>query len=147
MNKFNLTDNQATSIASEFVANKSLRKTRYDEIMKNNPSDSTTVSGSDTKYVKEFTKRLANWYCENPNFYSGDIVVKGSPDYRLGGRLFVVDEQNNELWEYYIESVEHTFSYTQGYTTTLGVTRGLKNGGKDRFTHLWDKSEDFSGVC
>lgn len=145
MNKFNLTDNQATSIASEFVGQKSLRKTRYDEIMKNNPSDSTTVSGSDTKYVKEFTKRLANWYCENPNFYSGDIVVKGSPDYRLGGRLFVVDEQNNELWEYYIESVEHTFSYTQGYTTTLGVTRGLKNGGKDRFTHLWGKSEDFSG--
>lgn len=145
LNNFDLTDNQANSIASEFTANQSLRKTRYDEIMKNNPSDSTTVSGSDTKYVKEFTKRLANWYCENPNFYSGDIIVKGNPEYRLGGRLFVEDKQNNELWEYYIESVEHTFSYTQGYTTTLGVTRGLKNGGKDRFTHLWDKSEDFTG--
>lgn len=145
LNKFNLTNNQALSIASEYKASGNLGKLKYEEIMTNNPSDSSTVTGSDIKYVSEFTKRLANWYCENANFYSGDIVVKGNPKYRLGNRLFVQDEQNGELWEFYIESVEHTFSYSQGYLTTLGVTRGLQNGGNDRFTHLWGKSEDFSG--
>lgn len=145
MNYFNLIPNQATSIASEYKAQGNLGKLKYEEIMENNPSDSSTVTGSDKRFVSEFTKRLANWYCENANFYSGDIVVKGDPKYRLGNRLFVQDEQNGELWEYYIESVEHSYSYTQGYITTLGVTRGLQNGGNDRFTHLWGKSEDFSG--
>lgn len=144
LEKFDLNDNQANSIASEFKAGK-LDKNRFEKIMTERSDKGTQVIGTSSEFLKIFKKRLANWYCENPNFYSGDITVKGSPDYRLGGRLFVQDEQNNELWEYYIESVQHTYSYTKGYTTKLGVTRGLQDGGAKRFTNLWGKSQDFKG--
>src|SRR5699024_9727151 len=47
---------------------------------------------------------------------------------------------------------EHKFDYKQGYYTTVGVTRGLKDaileGGKGsphRFAGLWNQSSDFMG--
>lgn len=144
LNEFKMSEAQANSLASNWLQNKNLPGTQYKEIMDNN-KESTAVVDVDGKILREFTQRLANWYCENPNFYSGEIVVKGSPDYRLGGRLFVQDKQNDELWEYYVESVQHSYSYTEGYTTTLGVTRGLQDGGKNRFKNLWGKARDFEG--
>lgn len=144
--EFRLTDDQAVGIASEYIAGKfNISQNRYDDIVKTRSEEGVQSIGVDAKNLVEFKKRLANWYCENPNFYSGDLVVKGSPEYRLGGRLFVTDEQNGELWEYYIESVQHNYSYTQGYTTTLGVTRGLQDNGNARFHNLWGKSKDFKG--
>lgn len=143
LDEFEMTDAQANSIASTWVQDKGLTSLQYKDVMKSD--ESTASMDVDGKKLVEFTERLANWYCENPNFYQGDIVVKGSPDYRLGGRLFVQDAQNNELWEYYIESVQHNYSYTSGYTTTLGVTRGLQDGGNARFHNLWGKSQPFEG--
>ncbi|MCP6156782.1 hypothetical protein NL403_26930, partial [Klebsiella pneumoniae] len=50
------------------------------------------------------------------------------------------------------ESIEHKFDYKQGYFTTIGVTRGLKDaiikdgeGSKHRFKGLWNQSSDFIG--
>lgn len=144
--EFKLTDDQAVSIASEFIAgSNNISEKKYKAIMKDRSKEGMESIGTASEFLSDFKKRLANWYCENPNFYSGDIVVKGSPDYRLGGRLFLTDEQNDELWEYYIESVQHSYSYTSGYTTTLGVTRGLQNNGNARFSNLWGKSKDFKG--
>lgn len=146
LGRFNMSENEATSLAQTYIANgNKIDKTQYDDIMQVPDSENATTAGTSSKSLKEFTKRLANWYCENPNFYSGDITVKGDPKYRLGGRLFVQDAQNDELWEYYIESVQHDYSYSAGFTTTLGVTRGLQNGGNDRFKNYWDKSKDFKG--
>ena len=100
-----------------------------------------------------FSKKLFNWYHANQNFSNGSLTVIGSGDYDLGKRLIMHNRQNNERWEYYIESVEHNFDLQQGYTTTLGVTRGLRmepndkneDGSSNRFAFLWGKSVDFLG--
>ncbi|AXH71129.1 putative tail lysin [Bacillus phage BSP38] len=98
-----------------------------------------------SKKLDKYTQRLFNWYCENANFYSGDLRVLGNPAYRLGSRVFYEDFEQETTWEFYIESVQHEFSFTSGYTTILGVTRGLPESGANRFTNLWGKSEDFKG--
>ncbi|AAX92303.1 tail morphogenetic protein [Staphylococcus phage Twort] len=106
-----------------------------------NPSDSPLLI---------FSKMLFNWYHNNPNFFSGEITVLGHPKYDLGQRLFVKDNQRNEMWEFYVESVQHKFSYKEGYITILGVTRGLKSatipeGSKYRFAEPWGTSSNFEG--
>ncbi|MCB5366914.1 C40 family peptidase [Collinsella aerofaciens] len=95
--------------------------------------------------LNRFTQRLYNWYCENANFYSGDIRVLGHPAYRIGSRILYDDFEQDTTWEFYLESVQHEFSFTNGYTTILGVTRGLPEGGAKRFTNLWGQSQDFKG--
>lgn len=108
--------------------------------------DSTDEERTDAStQLQKFTNKLFNWYAENANFYSGDIRVIGSPDYRVGSVLVYEDFETDSKWEFYIESVQHEFSYTEGYTTILGVTRGLPNEGADRFTNLWNQAEDFKG--
>ena len=117
-------------------------------------SNIATDTGSDASDdpLVIFSRMLFNWYHSNPNFYSGDIIVLGDPKYDLGKRLFIEDKQRGDTWEFYIESVEHKFDYKQGYYTTVGVTRGLKDailedgkGSPHRFSGLWNQSSDFMG--
>ena len=82
---FEMTDAQANSLASTWVQDKGLTSIQYKDIMKSD--EETAKQDVDGKILEEFTERIANWYCENPNFYQGDIVVKGSPEYRLDGLL------------------------------------------------------------
>jgi hypothetical protein len=104
--------------------------------------------------LKFFTKLLFNWYADNFNFYSGSIVVAGNPDIRVGCILDEIDFYNRNNFgytgmRYYIESVAHRFSYTDGYTTTIGVTRGMRMPSSTeedpRFLNLWGTSIDFMG--
>lgn len=95
--------------------------------------------------LEEYTKRLYNWYCENANFYSGDIRVVGDPSYRIGTIILYEDFEQGTTWEFYCESVQHEFNFETGYTTILGVTRGLPEAGKNRFSNLWGQSEEFKG--
>lgn len=145
LKEFDVDKDQANAIAHEFIDEGELTKDRFDTLMESKDTEKENASSADSKKLKEFAERLANWYIENPNFYSGDITVKGSPDFRLGGRLIVKDKQNDETWEYYIESVQNEYSYKTGYTTTIGVTRGLQNNGELRFKNLWGRSEEFKG--
>jgi cell wall-associated NlpC family hydrolase len=123
----------------------------YEELLANagtsaNNSGSPTIKQAAGDLLDKYTQRLFNWYCENVNFYAGDIRVVGSPDYRIGSRLFYTDSEEPAFWEFYIESVQHEFDFTGGYTTILGVTRGLQNDeGDKRFSNLYDKSQDFTG--
>jgi hypothetical protein len=123
---------------------------RYTEIVLTNGTEKDTAEANQEKEVsteklERYTQRLYNWYCENVNFYSGDIRVLGSPAYRLGIRLLYEDLEQDTVWEFYLESVQHEFSFSNGYTTVLGVTRGLPNRGENRFNNLWGNSEDFKG--
>lgn len=97
----------------------------------------------------KFGKKLYNWYVNNPNFYSGDITVVGHPDYRMGNILIYKNSNQNEMWEFYIESVQHSFSYEDGYTTELGVTRGLRISDENdhgiRFKPPAGKAKRFKG--
>ena len=115
----------------------------------NNVASDTGTDATDSPMLT-YSKMLFNWYHNNPNFYSGDIIVIGHHKYDLGKRLFVEDRQRNDVWEFYIESVEHSFDFQKGYTTTIGVTRGLKEatipaGSPHRFKYFWGKSSDFTG--
>ena len=89
-------------------------------------AEASSENGADILLMQQQSERLYRWYANNPNFFSGDIEVIGDPDYRLGNRLLYVDEYTEDIWEFYIESVEHKYSYTDGFTTALGVTRGIK---------------------
>lgn len=109
-----------------------------------------TNTDSNATPLKQFSIMLFNWYHMNSNFYSGEITIIGNPYIDLGQRMFILDKQDNDNWEFYIESVEHKFSYKEGYITVIGVTRGLKEasvpeGSPHRFKGLWNKSTDFKG--
>lgn len=104
--------------------------------------------------LKFFTRVLYNWYADNFNFYSGNIEVAGNPDIRVGCILDEVDFYTSDEYgyagiRYYIESVSHRFSFTEGYTTTIGVTRGMRmptgTAEDPRFSNLWGTSIDFVG--
>lgn len=101
------------------------------------------VADGNKERLGKYSKYLFNWYADNPSYYAGDFRVMGNPEYRVGGRLQWYDEITDNAWEYYIESVAHDFSFDAGYSTILGVTRGLPMS-KDRFEHHY-KSKDFTG--
>lgn len=115
----------------------------------------TSSDEGEGNIIDRYSRRLYNWYVNNPNYYSGEITVIGHPDYRLGNRLLYRDTENYDIWEYYIESVEHNFTYTEGYTTTIGVTRGLRIGSDPyadyydaygtRFNPIVGEAQDFLG--
>lgn len=112
-----------------------------------------TGAGAGDNAFSIFSKKLFNWYHANQNFSSGTLTLVGSGDYDLGKRVIIMNKRTNTRWEYYIESVEHTFDFEQGYITTLGVTRGLRlregdtlqDGSSYRFEFLWGQSTDFLG--
>lgn len=81
---------------------------------------------SERGLIGDYARRLYYWYVNNYLFYTGDLKVVGHPDYRVGDRLYYTNETDGINWEFYIESIEHSFTLTEGYTTTIGVTRGLK---------------------
>lgn len=110
-----------------------------------NNSEASKEKGVANEKLNKYTQRLFNWYCENANFYAGDIRVLGNPAYRVGSRVMYEDFEQETTWEFYLESVQHEFSFNGGYTTILGVTRGLPDKGAMRFKNLWGKAEDFKG--
>lgn len=131
------------------VVEGSLTREVYNELVNTSggaePQDVSPEKSAATEKIERYTQRMFNWYCENSNFYSGDLRVLGSPAYRVGCRIMYEDFEQETTWEFYVESVQHEFSFTNGYTTILGVTRGLPESGAKRFTNLWGKSEDFKG--
>lgn len=151
----NVSDEFLRSVWQSYASgNNKLDKKEYKKLIKNdrNKGDSTgDTTATDLKY---FTKILYNWYADNFNYYSGNVVVSGNPDIRLGNILDVIDGADLAAngypgRRYYIESVINTFTFTDGYTTQVGVTRGMRrpvNGSADpRFHTLWGTSIDFLG--
>ena len=132
------------------VKDRTFSQDHYNTILKSNGDSKAAKKINSEKSVASqkldvYTQRLFNWYCENANFYAGDIRVLGNPAYRVGTRILYDDFEEDTTWEFYLESVQHDFSYTEGYTTILGVTRGLPNEGEKRFSNLWGRSQDFKG--
>lgn len=142
------------SVASEKKDKKESGSGKGAKTASTNKTD-TSKSGSEgsgednASRLKQYSTMLANWYGDNASYLSGDIRVVGNPDYRIGNIVYrhdggttnrddLGDESKFRVWEYYIESVSHEFSFTSGYTTTLGVTRGLDTD-VDRFAHwnIW----------
>lgn len=116
---------------------------KTDKVKEEEKAEAELTSADNQARLGKYSKFLFNWYADNPLFYSGSIRVLGHPDYRVGMVLKRQDPKSATIWEYYIESVSHDFSYTGGYTTVLGVTRGLPSS-QDRFKHHYT-SIDFLG--
>lgn len=70
--------------------------------------------------------KVRDWYCMNPHFLNGTLdFAIGLPDIRTGVRLRIAGKRSNEDDEtFYVESVNHNWSFGAGVRTSLGVTRG-----------------------
>lgn len=81
---------------------------------------------------------LFNWNIKNNIFENGTLVVKGKAQYKIGQRVIL----ESSGVEYYVESVTHNFTCFGGWTTQLGVTRGILPN--NRFTAPWGCAERLS---
>jgi hypothetical protein len=64
-----------------------------------------------------------HWYQHNLEYLSGTITMRGAPEIRVGMRLDVVERNMS----FYVEGVQHTWTYPNEMKTTLQVTRGQPN--------------------
>lgn len=146
-----LADAAIRQLVDYYITNGSIQADYYEEVAQTQSGDGgyeRTVSDEldmNTAKLEKYTQRLFNWYHNNANFYSGEIRLIGDTALRPGIRIEYDDKEQETVWEFYVESVQHEFNYIAGYTTVLGVTRGLANRGADRFGNLWGQSEDFLG--
>lgn len=115
-------------------------------------SDSDTTGGGTSGYVasgsvameneREATLArmvdLFNWNILNNSMENGTVVVKGSNQYGIGER--VIFESTGI--EYYVEAVAHNFTFFQGWTTTLTLTRGIAPN--LRFAPPWGKYQEMT---
>lgn len=149
-----ITDEFLREVWQARESNGKLTKKGYKKVYDNYRKAGNAVGDSGATDLKVFTRMLYNWYADNFNFWGGTIIVSGNPDIRPGCILNVIDFYNKKQYgypgmRYYIESVTHKFSYTEGYTTEIGVTRGMRmpvgNEVDPRFCNLWGTSIDFKG--
>lgn len=133
----NLKGDNYTSISDQVAANEKKKKAKSAKAAK----AQAKIDADNVNLAKKYSVYLANWYGNNNSFISGEIRVLGNPDYRPGTVLLRQDIKQNQQYEFYIESVAHEFSYTGGFTTVLGVTRGLPSGnGVNRFA-TWNSPD------
>lgn len=70
---------------------------------------------------------LRDWHCMNHLFLNGTCVLgHGRPDIRVGGRFQMKGSVPQEDETYYVETVQHSWSYVQGLRTQLGLSRGFR---------------------
>lgn len=137
---------------SSTVKKSSGKKSTSSSKDKSSKQDSQKALDSGNKNrMKQYSTYLANWYGDDASFLSGTYRVIGNPDYRIGNVLQRGDHASldsngqPQVIEFYLEAVSHEFNLTSGYTSLLGVTRGLPvTAGVDRFAH-WNKSIPFVG--
>lgn len=79
-----------------------------------------------SELMMEYTRKLYNWYADNSKYYSGTVTINGTAGIEIGKRLFLHSVKDNLYYEFYIEAVNHSFSFEQGWTTSIGVTRGVQ---------------------
>lgn len=162
VSSYSLGSKQAYEIIKKFVANKgSISAAEYNAILKKYAFNDTesgvnplTGNGSINSvpylFVK-YTEKLFNWFADNSKFHSGTITINGTAGIEVGKRLLVKDDKDGVYWEYYIESVSHNWSFQSGWTTAIGVTRGLPLSSESddrRFTYpksFWGSYEEFKG--
>ncbi len=83
--------------------------------------------------LEEYQRDLYEWNILNPSFYNGYLSVRGDNKYKVGDRLLYLSIEDGRDLEFFIESVSHDFQNYGTWITKLGLTRGMPEGGKDRF--------------
>jgi murein DD-endopeptidase MepM/ murein hydrolase activator NlpD len=64
-----------------------------------------------------------HWYQHNLEYLSGKIDMRGAPEIRVGYRLDMFER----CMSYYVEGVNHTWSFPNNMVTSLAVSRGQPN--------------------
>lgn len=64
-----------------------------------------------------------HWYQHNLEYVSGQIIMRGAPEIRVGYRLDIVDRRMS----FYVDGVNHTWSFPNEMKTALTVSRGQSN--------------------
>lgn len=120
-------------------------KTLFDTNGKSDQNDQT-------KILKQYMIDLFNWNVMNPDFYSGEILVRGDNRFKVGDRLLVITSEIDENGkrvkrelEFFIEGVQHDFVNYSHWITKLSVTRGLPDRGKGRFEKPWGDYKEYQG--
>jgi hypothetical protein len=84
-------------------------------------------SGIDTAQIRRnlvrWTLLIDQWFQHNEEYFNGTVTLRGRPDIRVGYRLDWVDRSES----YYVESVQHQWTYPGIFTTTLQLSRGQRN--------------------
>lgn len=159
-----ISSGQAAALVKKINDNNgAISESEYNDILNTTPHNSTDddvakamygdtdSSGTDGNLgitYRNYQQRLFDWYADNGKFYSGEIVAFGRSDVQVGWRCYYQDDRNGSLWEFYVESISHSFAFNKGWFTTLGVTRGIKVdhvGDTKRFDMYWGKFADFQG--
>jgi len=128
---YTLGSEQAYQIVRKYIDNKfNLSKDEYDAIIASVPFDkvndkvenknpNSTYTGVAELQIK-YTRKLFNWYADNSKYYSGTIKIQGTTGIEIGKKLYMTEAKDGRLWEFYIESIEHSFNYDSGWITTEG---------------------------
>jgi hypothetical protein len=78
-------------------------------------NESTQIS-----ILQEWRNQLAEWYCVNDLYESGELVIRGRTDVRVGDKIELPDGR-----QFYVEQVVQRYQlHPLTWQTTLGVTRG-----------------------
>ena len=101
--------------------------------------------GDVSPILEKYQEDLYNWNILNPNFYNGYIVVRGDHKYKIGERLSFDSKEDGTVFEFFIESVAQDFVNNSYWKTKLGVTRGLPEDGKSRFSAPWGEHKKYEG--
>lgn len=77
--------------------------------------------------AKEQRRKVRDWYCINPYLLNGTLALAtGRPDIHLGTRVRIPGSLGKNGDEtYYVEQVDHSWTFGPGTRTNLGVTRGF----------------------
>lgn len=150
----NVSDEFLREIWANRNSNGTITRKAYKKVYDSYRDAGDTTSAATAGDLKAFTQILYNWYADNFNFFSGDVITVGDPDIRIGTILNVIDGMDKDMYNYpgmryYVEGVSHSFSFTEGFTTDVKVTRGMRapRSGEDdpRFHNLWGTSIDYKG--
>lgn len=75
-------------------------------------------------YATRWIRIVHDWYATAPFQKTGSLsLTRMRPDIRIGMRIREVHE-DGDIWNFYIEDIEHSYSYPGDGETVLTVTRG-----------------------
>lgn len=94
--------------------------------------------------VAEWLGLLACWYGPNHRLLNGSVTLRRVfPQIRVGHRIAIGDRNSVQRETYYVESVSHTWTFPQGGTTSLQVTRGYIGSDDKIMRVVADEAQQF----
>lgn len=98
---------------------------RYDATSDYVPSNDTDAGWE--AFIAYQRAQIADWHGLNAYLFNGTLpLARGFPEIRIGTRVRILGETEEQNLTFYVEGVNHTWSLTQGTKTVLTVTRGWR---------------------